>query len=605
MISRYSFKHPELFLNTWGRPVFTIMSSLFSQLGFGGLKLFNVLLGCLSAFLAFLTARKIGITRAWLAILFVIFTPLYFLMTLTGLTEIQFGFILILSIYLFFDKKYIAAAIIISFLPFSRSEGVVLLPIFFIAFLMKRRYTAIPFLVTGFLLFSILDYLFVSRDFFFILTHSPYPLHHSLYKEKGDLFHFVISSPQIFGIPLLVLFLGGTGLYGYLFFSVPKEQRLKVFLEIWMLVIPVWLLFAVNSVLYWKALFGSMGLVRVVTGLLPVAAIVSLKAYDHIEKTWLKKETYKKVCLAGLIILLLIANFPTGRYPINFLPYEQTVKNTTDWIMQTSLVKRKIFFTHWYVPYLLGLDPYNKEQCDQLFGPKWLPYNPENSVVIWDSYFGPKESNIPFDSLEKRYGYRLVNIFRENQSPNAKSQHPFEVCVFVKSPAGIQVNNKIIRDSILTKESEVRSVQFITGNTFEKNLKKKDDPHVSGDVARSGSLSYKVPGWEQFVSYYELDLSKIISLKDNFTILVTCFVYPLIPFKQNDTRLVIAVKNRNDLYHSLSLDSVATRLHQWNKVSFMASFPVIKTSDRVVIYFWHLGKKEFYIDDLKIEAVKP
>jgi ABC-type cobalt transport system substrate-binding protein len=97
-ISRYSFRYPYLFLDTWGRPVFTIMSSPFSQFGFGGLKLFNVLLGCLSAFLAFLTARKIGIRQSWLAILFVIFTPMYFLMTLTGLTEIQFGFILILCI---------------------------------------------------------------------------------------------------------------------------------------------------------------------------------------------------------------------------------------------------------------------------------------------------------------------------------------------------------------------------------------------------------------------------------------------------------------------------------------------------------------------------
>jgi hypothetical protein len=35
----------------------------------------------------------------------------------------------------------------------------------------------------------------------------------------------------------------------------------------------------------------------------------------------------------------------------------------------------------------------------------------------------------------------------------------------------------------------------------------------------------------------------------------------------------------------------------------MATFPVIKNSDRVVVYFWHRGKKEFYIDDLKIEVV--
>jgi Gpi18-like mannosyltransferase len=178
LISHYSFKYPHLFLDAWGRPVFTIMSSPFSQFGFQGLKLFNVILGCLSAFLAFLTARKLGIKRAWLAILFIIFTPLYFLMTLTGLTEIQFGFILILSVYLFFDEKYIASAIVISFLPLSRTEGYVLLPVFLLAFLMKKKFTPIPFLVSGLLFFSILGYFFIWKDFFWIFTHFPYPMIH-------------------------------------------------------------------------------------------------------------------------------------------------------------------------------------------------------------------------------------------------------------------------------------------------------------------------------------------------------------------------------------------------------------------------------------------
>ena len=153
-IARYSFKYPHLFLEPWGRPVFTIMASPFCQFGFQGLKLFNVLLGCLTAFLAYLTAKKLNIDRSWLAIIFVIFTPMYFLMTLTGLTEIQFGFILMLAVYLFFDEKYIASAIIISFLPLSRSEGYALIPIFFIALILKRKYLALPFLISGLLLFQ-------------------------------------------------------------------------------------------------------------------------------------------------------------------------------------------------------------------------------------------------------------------------------------------------------------------------------------------------------------------------------------------------------------------------------------------------------------------
>jgi len=603
-ISHYSFKYPHLFLDTWGRPVFTIMSSPFSQFGFQGLKLFNVILGCLSAFLAFLTARKLGIKRAWLAILFVIFTPLYFLMTLTGLTEIQFGFILILSVYLFFDEKYIASAIVISFLPLSRTEGYVLLPIFLLAFLMKRKFISIPFLITGLLFFSVLGYFFIWKDFFWIFTHSPYPLHHPLYKEKGSLLHFINASPEIFGIPLLILFLTGIGIYGYLFFTTEKKQRLRIFLEIWMLVIPVLLFFVVHSVLYWKALYGSMGLIRVVTGVLPLAAVISVKAYEYIDKTLFIKEI-RNVFLFLVIILIIISNFSIHRYPIQLGPKEQARKEAINWIKQTPLVKHKILFTDIDVPFLLELDPWDHKKCEQIFTPPWLTLYPKNTVFVWDSYYGTHECNVPLDSVEKTGEYKLVNIFCPTTLLNSWYDPNYEICVFNKVPFGSYIDNKAIRDSIKAKNNEARAVQFITGDTFEKNPKKKDNPHASGEVALSGSLSYKAISWEEFTSSYELDLSKIISQKNNITIRVSCYVYPLIPFKENDTRLVITLKDRNDLYHSLPLDTMATRMNQWNKVSFMATFPVIKASDRLVVYFWHLGKKEFYIDDLKIERVIP
>jgi hypothetical protein len=196
-----------------------------------------------------------------------------------------------------------------------------------------------------------------------------------------------------------------------------------------------------------------------------------------------------------------------------------------------------------------------------------------------------------------------VNVFREDYNENSWNDRPFEVYVFIKVPAGSHFDNNAIRDSITSKKHEINSVRFITGTTFEKNIRKKDIPFATKEVALSGSFSYKVPGDEEFKSSYEIDLSKIILLKDNITIRVSCFVYPVIPFNDNDTRLVITLKDRGDLYHSLHLDSVATRVNQWNRISFMATFPVIKNSDRLVIYFWHRGKKEFYIDDLKIEVV--
>jgi hypothetical protein len=603
-ISRYSYKYPRLFFDTWGRPVFTIMASPFCQFGFHGLKLFNVLLGCLTALLAFLTAGKIGINRAWLVILFVIFTPMYFLMTLTGLTEIQFGFILILSVYLFFDEKYILSAIIISFIPLSRSEGFAFIPIFLVALLLKRKFLAIPFLISGLLFFSILGHFFIWKDFFWIFTHSPYPLHHPIYKEKGPLLHFVSSSPEIFGIPLLILFLSGIVIYFYLFFKAEKKQRLQIFLEIWMLVLPVLLFFAVHSLLYWKAWFGSMGLIRVITGVLPLAAIVSLKTYDYIEKKFIKIIIFRKFFLYLVIILIILSNFLIHRFPVQLSPGEKAMKEAINWFKKSPYIKQKIFYTDPDVPFLLGLDPYDLSDCEQKITTAWLLAFPENTVIIWDSYFGTHECKVPIDILEKTGAYRLLNVFRPVPSKDSWYDPDYQICIFKKAPYGKFINNKPIRDSIEAKKNETSAVQFITGDTFEKELKKKNS-HASAEVALSGTWSYKSNSWEEFILPYELDLSEIIQQKKNVSIRVTCYVYPLVPFKENDTRLVITLKDKNEYYHSLPLDSVARQINQWNRVSFKATFPLIKSTDRLVVYFWHLGKKEFYIDNFKIERVVP
>ena len=55
-IARYAFKYPHFFLDTWGKPLFTILSSPLAQFGYSGAVLFNLICGLLSAWLAYLIA---------------------------------------------------------------------------------------------------------------------------------------------------------------------------------------------------------------------------------------------------------------------------------------------------------------------------------------------------------------------------------------------------------------------------------------------------------------------------------------------------------------------------------------------------------------------
>ena len=85
-LSRYAFQHPQFFIDHWGKPLFTILSSPFSQFGFQGIKVFNVIIGLLAAMFAWLTARELNYAHSWLAIVFCCFAPVFTLMMMTGMT---------------------------------------------------------------------------------------------------------------------------------------------------------------------------------------------------------------------------------------------------------------------------------------------------------------------------------------------------------------------------------------------------------------------------------------------------------------------------------------------------------------------------------------
>ena len=60
-ISKNAFNHPTLFLDLWGKPIYTLFTAPFAQFGFFGMKLFNTLIAISSAVLAFYLAKILKI----------------------------------------------------------------------------------------------------------------------------------------------------------------------------------------------------------------------------------------------------------------------------------------------------------------------------------------------------------------------------------------------------------------------------------------------------------------------------------------------------------------------------------------------------------------
>ena len=164
LISRYSWKHPALFLHHWGKPFFTLISSPFTQFGMNGMILFQATCASIVSFFCYQIAKKLNLSYAWLIPVFIFFAPIYFAVINTGLTEIFFGCLLMFSVWLIFEKKYVFSAAAASLLPFVRVEAFVVLPLIVMVLLIRKQFLALPFLLAGIIIYSVIGY-FYYHDF--------------------------------------------------------------------------------------------------------------------------------------------------------------------------------------------------------------------------------------------------------------------------------------------------------------------------------------------------------------------------------------------------------------------------------------------------------
>ncbi|HEX2899147.1 MAG TPA: hypothetical protein VHS96_05430, partial [Bacteroidia bacterium] len=206
-IAHYAFVHPDNFLSHWGKPFFTLVAAPFAAMGFWGMKLFQCLLALGTGWLTYQNARMLRFRWAWLAPLFVLAAPEFFLSQLSGLTEPFFAFVLTLGVFGMLHGKPLPAAIALSLLPFVRTEGFLLLPVFGLILLLRKEWKAIPLLTLGTLVYAILGGIFLS-DFLWIWTQNPYA-DQTLNYGLGGWLHFPEKYLFVVGIPIYALTLAG------------------------------------------------------------------------------------------------------------------------------------------------------------------------------------------------------------------------------------------------------------------------------------------------------------------------------------------------------------------------------------------------------------
>jgi hypothetical protein len=431
LISKFSIKYPDLFLNQWNKPIFTIFTCLPTQLGINGLIVFNIICLMSAAWLLDMTMKHIGFKNSWVIQIFVIFTPILFLNTVSGLTEPLTILFVAVFIYLYFHDYTKSSLVVSGFLPLVRTEGFVLLGAILILVLMDKKWKQLPYLFIGALMMNGIGFAITGKPFW-IISENPY-LQFEFKKGfdpgHGSFGHFFNLSKPIFGLPITVLIL-----FSNLYFIYAKIAKINIHRIFVFSLYSFWLYFLAHATIYYFGILGSHGLIRPMMVLAPFSAIMIYIFIDKIFRAFHHKK--RQIVFFFFSFVTVWAAYDTTGFPKPYrynqvtIPEDITQRNIIlagQWLIDNNIKDRTIIHQSPYFDCYFDKDPYDKYSSYRIWSidqaNDWSEYG---SIVIWDSYFALREGNLKLEWLEKHPDYRLLHIVKDADGNSERDVYIYE-----------------------------------------------------------------------------------------------------------------------------------------------------------------------------------
>lgn len=420
--SKFALTYPELFLNHWAKPVFVMLSFPFAQFGIPGIKLFNALVSWLAVYFACRVAAQMQLQRTWLVALICIFTPMFYVLTFSGLTEPLFALFTMVCIYLYGQNKLTLASLVASLLPFVRPEGYVMACVFALYLLHNKQWKIIPYLLAGHLLFTVAGGI-LHHDFLWLIHQTPYTPSGQKY-GSGKLTHFMEQLYFAVGVPIFILLWVGVAAIGRK--ALLKQVSSQNLVLVWF---GFMAFFGAHTMFRFLGLFNSMGLPRVLVGVVPLIAIIAVQGWEQLSQ-WLPAAR-RKILDTAIFIYLVIFPFTSHpaaiRWPEDMqLNTEQRMaKQVAAWLSANGKNDQRLVFAHPYLGEVTQIDYFNKSQRLKLREHN-LPLVQKGDIVIWDSWYAVVEGNITRKKLNSDTSLYPLEVFTETDNKQTVTYVVFE-----------------------------------------------------------------------------------------------------------------------------------------------------------------------------------
>lgn len=445
-MSRYSWIHHELLLNQWGKPVFTVLFSPIAQFGIQAVIWANLLLIFFEAFLVLKIANQLQLKRSWLAPLLFLTCPVIFDNAVSALTEIICALFLILFIHWSLKGRFILGALVLSFMPFARSEGFVILGIAAMFFFFTRRWKYIPLLAAGSIVMNTIGYLNTGFPLW-IFDSNPYVHTEITSYGSGSFFHFFIWSIPVFGVGFLFLlkstWFSALGIRNRItsdWKSPAKSEESKVFLLkhqvlFWIVLGSFWGYFMAHTMLWWLGMWASLGLLRV---MFVIAAPMVILALIELNKFLDQRPNIGKWKTIHVLVFVLCGTalgsntLILGAFgaPVEYGIEEAVLDEMHAWMKAEGVTTHgSVFAGHAYVTIALDIDPNDYSKTNRL---RFYEYAQKGDLIVWDGHYGPNEENTPIEKMNADTSLVLLKEFRPKREYRPLNDMPFYVRLYRK-----------------------------------------------------------------------------------------------------------------------------------------------------------------------------
>lgn len=417
LYAKHAFRYPAHFFDQWAKPVYVLVMAPFAQFGFAAVQLVNISFTVANFYLVYRVAAQVGIPKAWMASLIYAATPLSVLVSFSGLTEPMFACATLLAILLLQQKKLYASLLLFSFLPFIRSEGLLICGVIFLYLLVIEKYDLIPLLLFGHIFYSLAGF-FIHHDLMWVFNKLSYATLSSAY-GSGRWFHFFNVMPEITGVVVKYLLWAGV-FYGFILVVRYLRKRItKIEEEELWLVYGIFAVVFLGHIVFWAlGIFNSMGLIRPIAGITPLIAIIALRGILYMSASvqqWKAGVYFQYILLAAVVFFPFTSNVYAYKWKRDF-------ELKADQQAQLQLVKYiKQHYPEYNRQVMYHVLPWVSIQLKQdWFDPgRHIHINDaftrnqfkKSELFIWDDWFAVVEGKAPLEAVRKDGRFKEVIMF--------------------------------------------------------------------------------------------------------------------------------------------------------------------------------------------------